>query len=447
MKINYILLTSLALVYLVSCKPELIAPETSAGDLDPSVFVAIGSDGTAGYANDALHSNGQENSFAAILSKQINLVATSSFKQPLISSSSAGVSLDSNSRLILGYKTDCNGESSLSPVRETSLGDISLLGTSVYNSASPFHNIGVPGAGILSINTSGYGNPANGVGNYNPFYTRIAASQVTGSVLEDAVNLNPTFFSIELGEADIMAFAKSGATNFTPPPAIGIAGIGFDGSLDEVVGALDVNNAKGIISNVPNVLDYPYFTTIPYNGLNLDADKAATLTTVFSFLGLTFTVGDNPFLIEDAAEPFGVRQMVEGELVLLSVPLDSVKCLGMGSIAGIPNNHVLTLAEIADIKLRTIDYNTVISTIAQTYNLAFVDKESLINSLNSGIIYNGVAMNTRFITGGAFSLDGRNLNPNGQALLANKYIESINSAFNANIPYANVLNYPGIIFP
>ena len=88
-----------------------------------------------------------------------------------------------------------------------------------------------------------------------------------------------------------------------------------------------------------------------------------------------------------------------------------------------------------------------ISTIAQTYNLAFVDKESLINSLNSGIIYNGVAMNTGFISGGAFSLDGRNLNPNGQALLANKYIESINSAFNANIPYANVLNYPGIIFP
>ncbi|MFT5860542.1 MAG: hypothetical protein ACI865_002655 [Flavobacteriaceae bacterium] len=447
MKINYILLTALAFVYLVSCKPEIIAPDIGTGDLDASVFVAIGSDGTAGYANDALHSNGQENSFAAILSKQINLVTTSSFNQPLISSNSTGVSLDSNSRLILGYKTDCKGETSLSPVREGSLGDIALLGTSIYNNASPFHNVGVPGAGILDVNTSGYGNPANGVGNYNPFYARIAASQVTGSILEDAENLSPTFFSIELGESDIMTYAKSGATSTTPTPAVGSAGVGFEGSLDEIVNALYINGAKGIISNVPNVIDYPYFTTIPYNGLNLDADKAATLTTVFSFLGLTFTVGDNPFLIKDAAEPFGVRQMVEGELVLLSVPLDSVKCLGLGSITGISNEHVLTLTEIADIQLRTSDYNAVISTIALTYNLAFVDKESLINSLNSGIVYNGVAMNTSFITGGAFSLDGRNLNPNGQALLANKYIESINTAFNSRIPYASVVNYPGIIFP
>lgn len=447
MKTKSILLSTLSVLTLLSCKPEIIAPDSTLGDLDPSVLVSIGSDGTAGYSDDALHRNGQENSFAAILVNQIGLVSTTSFNQPFIASSSYGVNIDSNSRLVLGYKTDCKGESSLSPVREVTLGDIALLGTSVYNSASPFHNIGVPGAGILDINTSGYGNPANGVGNYNPFYARIAASQVTGSILEDAVNLSPTFYSIELGEADIMSFARSGGTGTPPPPSSGIAGVGFDGSLDEIITALDVNNAKGIISNVPDVLNYPYFTTIPYDGLTLDADKAETLNNVFNPLGISFVVGDNPFIIVDLAEPFGVRKMVEGELVLLGVPLDSVKCFGMGSIAGIPDKYILTIDEIQNINLLTDEYNAIISSLAQSHNLAFVDKESLINSLNSGVVYNGVSMSTSFITGGAFSLDGRNLNPNGQALLANKYIESINAAFNAKIPYASVVNYPGIIFP
>ena len=79
--------------------------------------------------------------------------------------------------------------------------------------------------------------------------------------------------------------------------------------------------------------------------------------------------------------------------------------------------------------------------------MALVDVKSLVNNLKTGMVYNGVAMSSAFVTGGAYSLDGIQLNPNGQALLANSFIESINLRFNAAIPYANPIKYSGIIFP
>ena len=56
-------------------------------------------------------------------------------------------------------------------------------------------------------------------------------------------------------------------------------------------------------------------------------------------------------------------------------------------------------------------------------------------------------MSTDFISGGTFSLDGLNLNPIGQAKIANAIIEELNTFYNAAIPFADVTQYPGIIFP
>ena len=69
------------------------------------------------------------------------------------------------------------------------------------------------------------------------------------------------------------------------------------------------------------------------------------------------------------------------------------------------------------------------------------------NDINSGIVYNGITMNAKFVTGGTFSLDGKNLNPIGQAMIANAFIEVLNEKFNAVIPHADVTKYYGIKFP
>ncbi|MEX1003583.1 MAG: hypothetical protein WDZ35_15800 [Crocinitomicaceae bacterium] len=431
-------------IVLVSCKKET---PLDVGDVDARRYVAIGTNATAGFADDALHYDAQVNSYANILAKQLSSDESVDFNQPLLDESLPGINLDNNSEFILGYKTDCKDTTSLSPVRKASQGNLSAFNQNTYASA-PFDNLGVPGVSILDINTVGYGNSSAGAGNYNPYYSRMTSSEVNGSILGDAIARNPTFYSVMLGDADIMTYATSGGTSGSMPSASGAANVGFDGTLDEILAAMSGTGANGVIATIPDVLLYPYFNTIPYDGLTLDADKAETMNNVFNPIGMTFEEGDNPFTIEcDCNLPYKVRKMVEGELILLSIPLDSVKCNGMGSINPIPDRYVLTLSEIDEIQTKIDEYNAVILQLAQTYNLAIAQADDLINELKSGILYNGITMSTNFITGGAFSLDGRNLNPIGQALLANKFIEAINEHFNAQIPYADVTKYHGILFP
>jgi hypothetical protein len=441
--------TSIALILftaLVSCKPKIEAPEASMGDVDASRYIAIGTNNTAGYSNDGLTFNGQDNSYAAIIAKQFNAVATIGFKQPFVSAGSVGFNTNGQSPLKLGYKTDCKGVTALSPVRIAGAGDFSQL-INQYAAYGPFNNLGVTGMSALSINVAGYGNPANGAGNFNPYFARFTSNEANASVLSDAVAQNPTFFTIMLGDDDILAYAKSGGTNAGIPPANGATGIGFSGSLEEVITSLNGNGAKGAISNIPDVTEYPYFTTIPYNGLTLESSNVTGLNQLYAPYGIVFNEGSNPFTMFDPTSPNGVRQLVPGELVLLSTPLDSVKCNGMGSISPFRDEFVLDLAEIAEINTKINEYNAIIVGFSQTYGLALADTKTLVHRLKTGTVYNGVAMSSAFVTGGAYSLDGLQFNPNGQALIANSFIKAINNSFNAAIPYANPIKYSGIIFP
>ena len=430
---------------LFSCKPKIKVPEASMGDVDASKFIAIGTNNTGGYSNDALNYTGQQNNYAAILAKQFSMVNEIEFKQPLISSASIGVNTMGQSALKLGYKTDCKGITSLSPIRIGASGDLTQF-NSIAGQGS-FNNLGIPELSAINLNTIGYGNSANGAGNYNTYYSRFASNVATASVLSDALAQNPTFFTFMVGDFDILKFAKSGGTSGPIPPSSGGEGIGFDGSVNAAISALIGNGARGVIANIPDVTNYPFFNTIPYNGLTLDADKAQTLNAIYNPIGISFVVGANPFTIDDPSQPFGVRKMVEGELVLLSVPLDSVKCFGMGSAFPLRDEFVLTLDEIAELQLKMDEYNAILLATAQTYGLAFANVKLLIEKLKNGFVYNGVSMSSTFVSGGSFSLDGVQLNPNGQALLANLFIESINNRYQARIPFANVNAYSGIIFP
>lgn len=444
MKINslYLLFISFAVL---SCKKEEAPLDT--GEIDATRYVAIGTNATAGFADDALNYDAQINSYAHILAGQLNENEELNFNQPLMDENSAGINLNGDSELILGYKTDCKDTTSLSPIRRSTQGNSAALTQNIYSSAG-FDNLGVPGVSVVDINTAGYGNSAAGTGNYNPYYYRMTSDELNASILSDAVAQNPTFYSLMLGDADIMAYALSGGTANPIAPSSGVAGIGFDGSLNEIITSMSATGAKGVISTIPDVLDYPYFNLIPYDGLTLDAEKVETMNNVFNPIGLTFVEGDNPFTIEcDCNLPYGVRKMEEGELILLSIPLDSIKCNGMGSINPIPDRYVLTLSEISEIESKISQYNAVIMDLAQTHNLALAKVDELQDELEAGILYNGISINIDFVTGGAFSLDGRNLNPIGQALLANKFITAINEKFNAAIPLADVTKYHGTLFP
>lgn len=438
-----------AIVLLASCKPELEVPTPDKGSLDVSNYVSIGNSITSGFADAALYYDGQVVAYPNLLAAQFKTIGGGDFKQAYVPASSVGVGSSGNARFVLGYKTDCKGINALSPLPMAAQGDLQIFFTSVA-AQGPFNNIGVPGAKAITTVYPGYGNPANGAGKYNPYFTRMLNSteMATASMLSKAAEQNPTFFSLFIGNNDVLGFASSGGTSDAITPSAGPPGVGFDASIDAIIGTMTANGAKGVIGNVPDITSLPYFTTIPYNGLMLSATDAAALTAKYTPLGISFNEGNNAFIIEDTLVPGShLRKIKPGELILLSTPQDSLKCKGWGSIKPIPNAYVLTEKEIIGIQGAVTVYNAKLKAVANTKGLAYVDVNQFLAQVKKGIVYNGIAINTSFVSGGAFSLDGIHLTPRGNAMLANEFIKAINTTYGSTIPQVDATKYNGVTFP
>ncbi len=437
------ILLFIVIIISLGCKPKIDGITPSSGDLNPGKIICIGDYQMSGFADDALYHKGQMQSLGNILAKQLQLVGFVDFNQPLMPVNSVGVNKDGLSRFKLSYKTDCQNTTSLSPIRVASSGDLNALNTSVFNPSENFENWGIPGLKATDVFDPNYG---------NPFYSRMQ-SNIGTAIIDELSNIGAngyTFFAIFIGLEDLLPHAKSGATlnNMTPTFGTAPAGDGFENSLSVILSTLSNNGAKGVISTIPDITKFPYFTAIPENGLDLDSANLETLNNIYNPIGFSFELGANNFMIEDPnANVFGVRPMQSGERLLLSVPLDSVKCHKMGSVFPFRDEFILTLDEISEIQTRIDEYNIVIRSLAQEYDLAVVETKDWYESVNNGVTYNGSPLNFSFVSGGTFSLDGINLTGRGNALLCNEFIKAINKKYNAQIPRANALEYDAVLFP
>ena len=453
MKRQYLYILFL-LPLLLACKPKAPTHVVDAGTADFTKFIAIGDGHTAGYMDDGLSLDGQKNSLGAMIQQQLMMAGAPAIEMPWMSDQNIGLSLNGLSRLILGYKTDCQGISSLSPVRVSLQGETSALTSSAYNPSKKYSNFGVPGVRMIDMVSTAFGNI--NLPQHNPFFARMSKDQfnLPGSGNYSSVQENifdggyPTFCSIYLGIEDVLPYARSGATQHPMSPLAGFPGVGFEESLTQLCEQLYGQHVNAVIATIPNISDWPFFNTIPYNGLTLDAEKAASLNQIYNPIGISFVVGANPFMVADPnAGMFGVRPAVPGEKILLTAPLDSVKCNQMGSIFPFRNEFVLTTDELATIQLRIDEFNAVIRQKATSYGFALVETGDFYDKLTTGFTYNGATLSAKFVSGGAFSLDGIHLNPRGNALLANEFIKAINKKFSAKIPLINALNYNAILFP
>ncbi len=453
MKRQYLYILFL-LPLLLACKPKAPTHVVDAGTADFTKFIAIGDGHAAGYMDDGLSLGGQKKSLGAILQQQLMMVGAPAIEMPWMSDQDIGLNVNGLSRLILGYKTDCQGNNSLSPVRYSLQGETASFSTSAYNSSKKYTNFGVPGLRMIDMVSTAFGNI--NLPQHNAFFARMSKDQfnLPGSGNYSSVQENifdggyPTFCSIYLGIEDVLPFARSGATQNPMSPLAGFPGVGFEESLTQLCEQLYAQNVKAVIATIPNISDWPFFNTIPYNGLTLDAEKAASLNQIYNPIGISFVVGANPFMVLDPnAGMFGVRPAVPGEKILLTAPLDSVKCNQMGSIFPFRNEFVLTTDELATIQLRIEAFNAVIRQKATTYGFALVETGDFYDKLTTGFTYNGASLSAKFVSGGGFSLDGIHLNPRGNALLANEFIKAINKKFTAKIPLINALNYNAILFP
>ena len=426
---------SLISILLNSCKPKFTPEVLSKGEIDPTRFVMIGGGHVSGYMNDGLYFEGQENSLANIIAKQLAKVGGGNFNQPLLNQSSIGISTNLLAPLTLGYKTDCKGVTSLSPIRLSETGDPSVFGQNIFNSNTPFGNFGIPGLKLSEVFSTTL--PTT-----NPFFGRMSTSNST-TLVNDAFASQPTFFSLFLGLEEVLEYAKSGGTIESIPP-----NILFASDYEQVLQIATANGSKGVLATIPDVSEMPYFTTIPWNGLTLDAASNTTLNSIYNPLGYYFSVGSNPFMIVDStANDFAVRQILPNELLTLSLPLDSVKCNQMGVLFPIRDEFVLDESELQYLRGVIAEYNQVIRDLAAEYNLAVVNVHEFSKNLKTGFVYNGVTMSSKFVSGGAYSLDGIHLNAKGNALLANEFLKSINQKYKAFIPLVDANAFNATLFP
>lgn len=266
-------------------------PDLTAGSADFSNYISLGNSLTAGFTDNALFKASQENSLPNLLAQKFALVGGGSFTQPLMNDNFGGIAIQGNRilqpRLVFGGATPVSLESLRGPVTVTT--DLAT-----NNPTGPFNNMGVPGAKSFHLLAPGYGNLSNvALGLANPYFVRMTGATPNASVLQLALAQERSFFSLWIGNNDVLGYALSGGdgTNLITP-LDGPPGVGFTQTYNTLIGALTQGNTKGIVANIPNVTSIPHFTTVVWNQLSPTnaafAAQIPTLNGVFGQLNLVF---------------------------------------------------------------------------------------------------------------------------------------------------------------
>ncbi len=468
------LLYLLPLVFAVGCEPEFddVNLTKSNGTADFTRTVALGNSLTAGYQSNALSREGQENSLPEILAQQFALAGGGEFKTPLLTGEAgtkgAGISAIGlgvlTPSLALLPSTDCLGETSIGPNLNGSPYPVGDNFNSIA-AEGPFNNVGVPGAKLIHVNFPGYGSSAG-----NPYFGRFASNPMQ-TMVEHAMSNDPTFFTLWIGNNDVLGYATGGGEENTANESITDLAT-FDALYIQTVAAMVANGAKGAIANIPDITSIPFFNTVPANALPLSNLDAALLNTAYvnynagldlvasqdsnfaaeanrrkiSFqAGANFLVISDPTLTDLTANGLpSIRQITADELVTLVIPQDSIKCAGWGSQTPVPGQYTLLNHELSKINDAIISYNNTIKNAAQANGLALVDANKRLKELQTGINFNGTTYTADFVTGGAFSLDGVHPNSRGYAIIANLFIDAINDTYGSNVAKVNANAYPTI---
>lgn len=469
----------------------------SSGSADFSKYVTVGNSLTAGYADGALYLDAQRQSFPAIVAGQMALAGGGTFTQPLVNDNAGGLLLSGvqilPNRFVLSTVTT-TGASRTSPSPAVYTGEMPT--TDVTNKVTgALNNFGVPGAKSFHLNAPGYGALAGIVsGQANPYFARFSSSD-TATVIGDAAAANGTFFTLWIGNNDILAYATSGGTGVdrlgnTNPATYGSNDITdptvFAAAYTAQVQALTANGAKGALVNLPDVTSIPFFTTVPFNAIPLDAPTAAFVNSnyaqyngalaLFQQGGLltatergrrtiNFAAGQNAVVILDEdltnlpnpAAPGTflpkLRQATAADLITfptagilgtLANPNDPTSVIGVAVPLG--DGNVLTPNEQALVTAAQNRFNATIAALASANDLALVNaKSALAQVASGGVAFNGGVLTSTYATGGGFSLDGVHPTPRGYAFVSNLIIDAINAKYGSTLPKVDIGTYRSIM--
>ncbi|MBT8177937.1 MAG: G-D-S-L family lipolytic protein [Eudoraea sp.] len=440
-------------LFLLSCSDDDVVVDQipdpdpivyTSGTANFSNYVAVGNSITAGYSDNALFIDGQTNSFPNMLAENFALAGGGVFNIPFMADNLGGATLGGQpilgNRLILDFSS---GSPTPTPVGGTGTTEISNV------LSGSFNNMGVPGAKSFHLVAEGYGNVAGvAAGLANPYYARFASSP-SATIIGDAAVQNPTFFTLWIGNNDVLGFAASGGSGVDQTGNLDPTTYGGSDITDPFVFAdvyngllvtLTANGADGVVVNLPDVKALPYFTTVPHDPLdptNPDfGPQIPLLNTIFGALNQIYgAIGATDRIVVFSESEASAVVIIDEDLADLSATIAGAL------LADLPTFE----AFIAQFGLPPQAASLVANLLGATYgqarqataeDLIVLTSSSIIGTVNTDALQNLVAQGLPADLAGQFSVEGVSLPLADQWILTPEEqlaVETATTAYNQTI--------------
>lgn len=389
------------------------------GKADFRTFVTMGDSLTFGISNLAGVVTHQQFSWPAIFARQVGLRtdcnasndAPNCFQQALISE--PGVLPE----LVL---------TSLSPL---GIGLKPGLGSAINSTlARPYNNLAIDGAEIAdAISVDGDGNEA---------FSGPIVLRGQGSVIDQALRLNPTFIGIWFGADDFFGTLEAG----TPAGLTPTADFTRDYAtvLDRLIAGapnagMVVGNLPSDIRGLPFVSAVPTILIDPASGKPVLGPDGKTIALVADLGGGNF--GQLPAGSAILFTAAGLLRSGYGIPAAFKPLLPNLPDVGKP----LPASAVLTPDEIAAFNTRIAEYNATITTLAAARNIPVADIGGLfMRAATTGVQVGPFNFNLKYLTGGVISIDSAHPTDLGYVLVANEFIKTVNRAYGTHIPLASI---------
>ncbi|MEI9981657.1 MAG: GDSL-type esterase/lipase family protein [Edaphobacter sp.] len=373
------------------------AQAANVGNFSNTVF--LGDSLTAGYQSGSLLDTQQVHGWAPVVAKQagFNMI------QPLIAFPGAPNVLQLVSvgppPVIAAY---CGP---MPPVCVTTTGR--------DNFATQVTDLAVPGAFLNDVmNTVPMVNPAPGQQQLNQLvlgFPGLGYGQAL-SQLGQAIKAQPTTIFLWTGNNDALIADETGM----PSSMTSVAN--FTTQYQALITQLTtMTPAHLVIANIPDVTAVPYLTPAALVLGEVSEETGLPTSVLSGILGI---------VPGDYVNPAGTAQI---PLILAGQQKGPITDAG-----------VLSAAEVVMVQAQVTAFNQVIAAQAQAANATLVDINTLFKQVTaSGLTINGYTGTAAFL-GGFFALDGIHPTNTGYAVVANTFIDTMNSKIGTKIPDVNL---------
>ncbi len=436
-KLIYTTLSITVLTSLSCTKTQFDEYETNNGDANFTTFISLGDSYTQGFQDGGLHNehDQQSNSYPAIIAEQMG----ANFVQPLVSGTGSGYMhlefRNGEIEVIKAFDPDVSNN-------DPNAIDYDPSFNTWANKTIKYNNLAVGGLNVRNVygrtsteknvNHIYLGNGATAPLAWNgqagepisPYGRFLDWGTISNKVeyIEQIRNSNATFFTNWLGVNDAMSWAKEGGDDISGSSEQTDVNE-FRMKYDTVLTILQDLGAQGVCATIPDVTEMPFFTTITLDILLKDV------------------------WIKEGADTTMIRKATKDDLILLTAKGYLEDNFGNSVSNPLPHQVVLDKDEIVLVKNHTSSLNAEIMSSASAHGYAVVDMHGFMGGLVTGMNFDGVDYSTKFIEGGAYSIDGLHPNTRGYAFIANEFIKVINSSYGSELRPVSPSNYKGIVFP